>query len=203
MSLKKSLKSQFGLPRGVLGHVVGWMMAHAGPNAERSRMAVERLALEPHSRVLEIGFGPGLAIKQVAELTPDGFVAGLEASMVMLGQARRRNRRAISDGRVDLRHGSVSTIPDFEGAFDVVFAVNSLNHWPDVSLGLSEVLRVLSPGGSLIVTEQPRSPGANAEVVANRAEVVTGLLQEAGFRDVTWELMPLEPVDAAVVKGTR
>jgi ubiquinone/menaquinone biosynthesis C-methylase UbiE len=203
MSLKRRVISQFGLPHGALGHVVGWMMANTGPNADRSRMTVEGLVLEPHSRVLEIGFGPGLAIKQAAELTPDGFVAGLEASKVMLGQARRRNRRAISGGRVDLRHGSVSTIPDFGGAFDVVFAVNSLHHWPDVSLGLSEVLRVLSPGGSLIVTEQPRSPSANAEVVANRAEVVTGLLQEAGFRDVAWELMPLEPVDAAVVRGTR
>lgn len=203
MSLKKKLKSQFGLPRGALGHVAGLMMAHTGPNAERSRMTVERLALEPHSRVLEIGFGPGLAIRQAAELTPDGFVAGLEASKVMLGQARRRNRRAISGARVDLRHGSVSAIPDFGGSFDVVFAVNSLHHWPDVSLGLSETLRVLRPGGSLIVTEQPRSPSANEEAVVRRAEVLTGLMQEAGFRDVAWELIPLEPVVAVVVRGTR
>jgi len=203
MSLKKRVISQFGLPHGALGHVVGWMMAYTGPNADRSRMTVEGLALEPHSRVLEIGFGPGLAIRQVTELTPDGFVAGVEASEVMVGQACRRNRRAIADGRVDLRHGSVSAIPDFGGNFDVVFAVNSLAHWPDASLGLSEVFRVLGPGGSLVVTDQPRSPNATAETVVKRAEVVTGLLQEAGFREVTWELMPLEPVDAAVVRGSK
>jgi len=179
------------------------MMAYAGPNAERSRLTVERLALEPQSRVLEIGFGPGLALRQAVERTSDGFVAGLEASTVMLGQAGRRNRRAISEGRVALRHGSVSAIPDFGGPFDVVFAVNSMHHWPDVSLGLSEVFRVLMPGGSLVVTEQPRSPNANDEAVVSRAEVVTGLLQEAGFRDVGWELMSLEPVNAAVVRGGK
>ncbi len=40
MSFRKSIVKQFGLPRDALGHVVGWMMAHAGPNADRSSLWV-------------------------------------------------------------------------------------------------------------------------------------------------------------------
>lgn len=203
MSIRKNLRSQFGRPRGMLGHVAGWVMAYAGPNAERTRLTVAKLELGPASRVLEVGFGPGLAIERAAALTPDGLVAGLEASEVMLAQARRRNRDAIAQGRVDLRNGTVSAIPDFGDPFDVVFAVNTLHHWPDVPTGLSEILRVLAPGGTLVVTEQPRSPRATSQVAEQRAEAITELMRDAGFKGVTWETIPLAPVDAALVRGAK
>lgn len=54
---------QFGHPRGPLGHLAGWIMGARASNRERSRWAVSLLDIEPTDRVLEIGFGPGLAIE--------------------------------------------------------------------------------------------------------------------------------------------
>src|SRR5262245_14693096 len=149
------IASQFARPRGPIGRLAGMIMAYE--NRERNAWAVSLLKVQPTDRVLEIGFGPGLAIARVAVLATHGFVAGVDHSPTMVRVATERNAAAVRNRRVTLQHGSVLALPFESDSFNKVLAVNSLHHWPDPLGGLREAWRVLMPGGSLLVVEQPRA----------------------------------------------
>ena len=107
------------------------------------------LQIRPNERVLEVGFGPGVAIALLAGSASSGYVAGVDPSWEMVAQARARNAAAIETGLVDLRQGSVERLPFDDDAFDAVMAVNSMQVWPDAITGLREVHRVMRTGGRL------------------------------------------------------
>src|SRR5215470_2178402 len=60
--LALALRSQFRQPRGFAGWLAGWEMALRSSNRQRNVWAVGLLGGEPTDRVLDIGFGPGIAI---------------------------------------------------------------------------------------------------------------------------------------------
>src|SRR5262245_31617235 len=125
-SFTRAAMRQFGHPRGVLGHGVGWLLATRSSNRERNAWVVSQLDIQPTDRVLEIGFGPGLAIREASLKAVDGVVCGVDHSELMVRQASKRNAAAISAGRVDLRVGSAEELPDFGAQFDKIYAVNSM-----------------------------------------------------------------------------
>src|SRR6266566_3716781 len=127
----RSVVSQFHRPRGFSGRAAGWVMAKRESNRKRNIWAVGLLDVQPDDRVLEIGFGPGVAVREVARRATSGLVVGIDHSEVMLRQARRRNAAAVRDGRVDLRLGSAEHLPGFDESFDKILAVNSLMFWDD------------------------------------------------------------------------
>jgi SAM-dependent methyltransferase len=95
---------QFGHPQGAGGRVAGWVLAHRPSNRQRNSWAVSLLDVQPTDRILEIGFGPGLAIAELSRRIGDsGHVYGVDHSDVMLQTATRRNASAIAAGRVTLR----------------------------------------------------------------------------------------------------
>ncbi len=62
MTVRQRLVAQFRQPRGLPGQLAGLVMAMRPSNRARNRWTVELLDLQPGDRLLEIGFGPGLAI---------------------------------------------------------------------------------------------------------------------------------------------
>ena len=99
----RRVRAQFARPTGVSGRVVGWIMASRASNRRRNVWTVSLLDVQRHDRVLEIGFGPGIAVREISRLAVEGYVCGLDHSEEMLRQATRRNAAAIRTGRVDLR----------------------------------------------------------------------------------------------------
>jgi SAM-dependent methyltransferase len=186
-------------PRGTAGSVTGWVFAHRPSNRRRNRWVVSLLDVRPADRVLEIGFGPGLA---VAELTRAGagHVYGADHSKVMLRQASRRNASAIRAGRVTLVNAPVDRLPAaLDGPFDAILAVNSLGFWPEPAERLAELRRRLAPGGRIAIASQPRCPGATAATSRNAAEEIEDLLRSAGFTRMTIETLPLSPPVSCVL----
>lgn len=161
----------FGRPRGLLGRLGGLLMARM--NRSCAAWAIGLLEVRPHDRVLEIGFGPGVAIRLLAEAAPRGYVAGIDPSRVMMEQASARNRAAIRSGRVELRRGSAESLPFDNGSFDRALGVNTLQIWPDAAAGLKEVRRVLKAGGRLALGFTPYS--------GQRREGLVERLTAAGF----------------------
>jgi ubiquinone/menaquinone biosynthesis C-methylase UbiE len=133
----------FGRPRGFLGRLGGIIMART--NEECGSWVTELLAIGPSESVLEVGFGPGVVIQRLSNLA--GHVPGIDPSQEMVQQARTRNAEAIRSGRVDLRHGSVESLPFNSNTFDKVIAINSMQVWRDTGAGLREIRRVMRPGG--------------------------------------------------------
>jgi ubiquinone/menaquinone biosynthesis C-methylase UbiE len=82
-------------------------MANRSSTVERNDWAVSLLKLQPTDRVLEIGFGPGVAIQKMSEFVKEGLIWGIDHSEVMLRQASKRNKEAISADRVRLLLGSL------------------------------------------------------------------------------------------------
>ena len=66
---------------------------------------INLLDIKPNDTVLEIGFGPGTAIGQMADLGLGRQICGIDYSPEMPQQATARNMEAIKSGRVDLRFG--------------------------------------------------------------------------------------------------
>ena len=149
----KYIESQFGNPRGLIGHLAGIIMAYE--NRSRNLWTLSLLEIGPADQVLEIGFGPGWAIQQASRMAVNGLVAGVDRSITMLAQAKFRNRIGIKSGRVDLRSGTAASIPFEDEQFDKVYAVNSFHEWGEVLPGLMEARRVLKPGGLLAIVEHP------------------------------------------------
>jgi SAM-dependent methyltransferase len=137
----------FGRPQGVLGTLGGMIMARA--NADCGAWVTDLLEVAPNDSVLEVGFGPGVIIQRLSELVAMGRIAGIDQSREMVKQARARNAAAIQSGCVDLRHGSVDSLPFDDNSFDKMLAINSMQVWPDPVAGLREMRRVLRPGGRI------------------------------------------------------
>jgi len=66
MGIATTIYSQFGEPRGVLGRVAGYIMANRPSNIERNDWALSLLEIGAADRILEIGFGPGIAAGKAA-----------------------------------------------------------------------------------------------------------------------------------------
>jgi SAM-dependent methyltransferase len=107
--------------------------------------------------VLEIGFGPGLAIAEAARRASAGKVCGIDRSELMLKQAVRRNRKAVDARRADLRLGAAEHLPEFGVHFDKVFAVNVFMFWGDPDVVLRGLRGQMSAGRTIALTLQPRS----------------------------------------------
>jgi len=140
-----AIVGQFGHPQGTAGSVAGWVMAHRPSNRQRNSWVVSLLDVQPTDRVLEIGFGPGLAIAELSRRVGDsGHVYGIDHSEVMLRLATRRNASAIAAGRVTLSRASVDQLPpSLGGPFDAILTVNSLGFWPAPTERLEELRRRL------------------------------------------------------------
>jgi hypothetical protein len=66
MSILTYVYSQFGRPRGILGRVAGYVMANRPSNIERNDWVLSLLDIRASDRILEIGFGPGIAASKAA-----------------------------------------------------------------------------------------------------------------------------------------
>jgi len=184
---------QFGHPRGLPGRVVGGVMAHRSSNRRRNLWAVSLLDVQAADRVLEVGFGPGVAIDELARLAHHGAVYGIDHSDVLIRQATKRNRAAVRAGLVDLRLGSVDDLPAFAEPLDKVLAVNSVGFWPEPWERLKELRGLLRPDGQIAIASQPRCPGATRETSERAAGEIKALLEEAGFSDTRVETLDLDP----------
>lgn len=184
---------QFHRPHGPAGRLAGWVMAHRSSNLLRNRWAVSLLDVQPTDRVLEIGFGPGIAIAELSRLATRGQVLGVDHSQVMVRQASRRNAPAVRAGRVDLRLASVEALPGFGGPVDKILAVNAMGFWPDPVARLTELRNMLRPGGKIAIAAQPRCPGATSETSARAAREIEAALAHAGFSRTQVETLNLDP----------
>jgi ubiquinone/menaquinone biosynthesis C-methylase UbiE len=114
------------------------------------RLMLERSALAPGAAVLDVGCGPGTSVVDMAGLVgPTGRLVGLDASEVMLAEARRRAREF--EIPITFEVGDVQVLPFPDGTFDVCRAERLLEHLPDADLALTEMVRVTRPAGRIVV----------------------------------------------------
>ncbi|HSZ53044.1 MAG TPA: methyltransferase domain-containing protein [Caulobacteraceae bacterium] len=113
---------------------------------------LERLALAPGERVLDLGCGEGRHV-HAFHLAPGVQTVGLDADAPSLAKAAEGlEMLGPGDGRTLFIRGDAYRLPFDERAFDVVVCCEVLEHLPDVDAALEEIDRVLKPGGRLAVS---------------------------------------------------
>jgi ubiquinone/menaquinone biosynthesis C-methylase UbiE len=116
--------------------------------------ALQLLAPAPGDHLLEIGFGTGHVLAQLAQAVgPAGKVFGIDISENMLAQARERLEQQGLTSRVTLECGDAEDLPYPSGSFDGIFMCFTLELFdtPDMARVLAQCKRVLRPGGRIVV----------------------------------------------------
>ena len=147
------LAEQLQNPHGAAGRLAGAAMRLI--NREPNALALEALDVRGAEDVLELGFGPGEGVRALARLSPRGTIYGIDQSATMLAQASARNRAAVLDGRIRLSRARFHETGLPDRSVDKILAVNVAYFWSDGPAVLSELDRVLRPGGriSIYVTD--------------------------------------------------
>lgn len=172
----------FTLPSGLAGRLGGHLMVIF--NAAMQRVGVDLMELSGDERVIEIGFGPGVAVRLLARRLPAGHVCGVDPSAAMLRQAVGRNRAAIAEGRVDLRTGLASRLEWGDACFDAALSLNNIALWGPLPHCLWEVHRVLRPGGRIAIGEHEWAARGQGRPLDRLAAELPSALASAGFSDM-------------------
>jgi ubiquinone/menaquinone biosynthesis C-methylase UbiE len=119
-------------------------------DATRRRQAVlNSLELKSGERALDIGTGPGFLAREMAPLVgPAGGIVGIDTSEAMLQLARHR---CSGTSWVELQQGDATKLPVPDASFDVAVSVQVFEYIADVMKALSEMNRILRPGGRATV----------------------------------------------------
>ncbi|MFX1446192.1 MAG: class I SAM-dependent methyltransferase [Promethearchaeota archaeon] len=136
-------------PTGKIGKVVGEYMGKI--HKDVTEWGLDKIEINPSDIILDIGFGAGYNINNIAKHLETGKVYGIDYSETMVDLAKEINRNFIENGLAEIKHGSVSSLPFPDKFFDIVMGVETVNFWPDIINDLREVRRVLKPGGILIL----------------------------------------------------
>ncbi len=142
---------RFAGPRGLLAALS--MVIGRGGNA---RLAAELSGIGPGSLVVDVGCGPGVAVRHAARLGAQAV--GIDPAPVMLRMAQRMTRRSLDVTYVE---GTAEELPLLDGSASAVWSIATVHHWSDLDAGLREAFRVLRKGGRLIAIERRVRPGAH------------------------------------------
>ena len=147
-----------------------------------ARLAVDTAAVSPGDKVVDIGCGPGEAVRQAARR--GATVTGVDPAPAMLRVARLFTR----GGTVEFKQGAAEHVPVPDGWATVVWSLATVHHWQDVGAGLSEAHRVLAAGGRLLAVERQSPQDATGLAshgwTRQQAESFAAQARSAGFGGV-------------------
>lgn len=159
-------------------------LAFASTGAPNAHLACDLAGVGPGDRVVDLGCGPGTAVRAAA--ARGARATGVDPSPVMLTVARALTVRHRSS--VGWHGGAAESIPVADGGATVVWSVMCVHHWADVDAGLTEARRVLAPGGRLLAVERRTTPGATGTAshgwFPEQAEAFAAACRERGFTAV-------------------
>jgi demethylmenaquinone methyltransferase / 2-methoxy-6-polyprenyl-1,4-benzoquinol methylase len=132
----------------------------AGLHHRWRRRAADLAAVAPGDRALDVATGTGdLAFELAARVAPGGEVVGTDFSERMLSLAREK-ALGRPDGVVRFEPANALALPYRDGEFDAATVGFGARNFSDLGQGLREMVRVVRPGGRVVVLEitTPRQP---------------------------------------------
>ena len=133
---------------------------------------LSHVSIGKQDMILDIGCGGGGTVHKLAKIATNGKVYGIDFSDESVMVARRTNKQLVQMGRVEIQQSTVSCLPFSDNLFDLVTAVNTHNYWTDLATDMQEILRVLKPGGKLIIIGSVYAGGKSDQRNQKYAELI-------------------------------
>lgn len=177
------------------------MTVGRGPAA---RTTAELAKLTPNDHVVDIGCGPGTAVRVAARRCAGATGIDPTPLMLRLGRWLTAIRRVPNAALVG---GSAEALPLPDSTATVAWALSSLHHWTDRAAGLAEARRILAPAGRILLVERLVEPGAHGHathgLTNGQADQLAADLKSSGFGDVHTEIRRTGHRTLVIVQGTR
>ena len=139
------------------------------------------------SHFCDLGFGPGVLTAYILQQNASWQVNGVDISHHCLHHAQRLLKKKEVLDRSELLVGDVRNLPYPDDTFDVVIAIEVLEHIPDPEAGLSEAMRVLKPGGYAITALPVQLPLLMHLYDFDTSDEVLALYKKVGLNVVDFE----------------
>ncbi|HXF62008.1 MAG TPA: methyltransferase domain-containing protein [Caldilineaceae bacterium] len=164
-------------PRPMPHQMAGWLEHPARLRYRNPGELLGLFGLYSGMEVLDLGCGTGLFTVEMARMVgPTGTVHAVDLQAPLLAQTRRRLEAAGLAERVRFHHAGAYGLPLAENSVDVALAVAVLGEIPNRVSALSELRRVIKPGGRLAVSEELPDPAYVP------APLLRGWVERVGFR---------------------
>lgn len=185
------LSRQLKKPEGETGRDVAKMLNETNQNLYD--LALSMLELNPGDKVLEIGFGNGMYFSRYFDIQPDISVTGLDFSSSMCKEAELNNAGLVEEGRLRIQCSDTLKIPLEDLSFDRIVGLNILYFWDPPGPHLKQLLRVLKPGGYLLLGYRPRNtvehlPFTRENFILYEPEEINLLVSKYGFEKIREEV---------------
>lgn len=197
----KKFAKQFRVPKGFLGKIAGKIMYFE--NRKINDWTLLNLEISDGQTILEVGYGPGYAIGEIAKLHSEAYLEGIDISEKMLSETSAKYENLIKEGRLNLLCGEVSELPSKPGFYDRIFSVNNYPLWHDSSNSLQSLAGRLKKGGIIAITVQPREKEATDETAREIGKQLVNDFNEAGLNRLKVHYKKVWPVLAVCVTGTK
>lgn len=151
---------------------------------EAADLAIALTGTGPGDDVVDIGCGPGVAVRRAAGRGA-ASVVGVDPAAVMLRVARPLTSVRPHARQVCYLEGAAEALPLPDDSATVAWSLSTVHHWRDVDAGLAEVRRVLQPSGRFLAVERRAEPGATGHAshgwTEDQAELFAARCHAAGF----------------------
>ena len=183
----KEIAAQLRKPVGKPGTEIANMMNVGNSNMNLHTLAV--LNPQINQRILEIGMGNGFFVKNILNVDASIQYVGIDYSNQMVKESMELNSKFVLEKRAEFLEGSINDLPFDSNSFDQIFTVNTFYFWDNHEQVITELMRVLKPSGTLILSIRPKhnlDTMAVAEFGFDKKETgkIEAMLSSAGFSTI-------------------
>jgi SAM-dependent methyltransferase len=155
-----------------------------GADLERLEALARRLR---SVQALDVGCGAGHAAFALARGGVDSLIA-CDPSEPMLDVVERE-ARARGHAVIGTRRAAADQLPFDDAAFDLIVTRYSAHHWPSVPAALTEAVRVLRPGGTLVIIDVVAPESALLDTTLQTLELLRDVSHVRNYRASEWRSM--------------
>lgn len=139
---------------------LNWLLS-AGRDSYWRQMAINELPLGAGGTFLDVATGTGDIAIKIAENAPETVkVVGVDFSEKMLDVGREKINQKGLKNQIELKYGDATDLPFDDNSFEGAITAFGLRNFSNLEKGLKEMLRVVKPGGKVVILEftNPENP---------------------------------------------
>lgn len=167
-----------------------------------AELTLNHVEVRKGDRVIDVACGTGIVTRLVAgKVGKSGTIAGVDLNAGMIEAAQRY--LTDMDATIEWHQCDVIDLPFADAIFDIAFCQQGLQFFPDKPAALSEIRRVLVPGGTMILTVwssvsplfaaiADAAKSALSPYAYRDGELIKALVTEAGFSAINMEILVVE-----------